>query len=164
MRLLQRQNGAASARWITPSRPALPMPLPGSVLPHVVVTSVDRDDLTDGGAYAFCPGDPWPFRARNPESTIEVRLPTSCARRGRSRPSSRRGPMCSTTTWRPCPLLYLTVRPGARYFASLRLLQRGEGNKFRTYSLNRELCSGSVKSAMKCFKSWMIYASRRSTS
>ena len=70
-------------------------------LRHVVVTSVDRDDLDDGGGGAFrCrhPRDPgaMPDRRRS-----RCSRPIFCARRARSRWWSRRGPTCSTTTSKP---------------------------------------------------------------
>ena len=90
---------------------------------HVVVTSVDRDDLDDGGAGHFA-ATIAAIRARAPadDRGADARLPAQ-GRRGRD---GGRGasPTSSTTTSRPCPSKYLTVRPGARYFASLRLLQQ----------------------------------------
>ena len=70
-------------------------------LNHVVVTSVDRDDLADGGAQHFADVIR-AIRTATPGTTIEVLTPTSCARTARSRSWLRRGPTCSTTISRPC--------------------------------------------------------------
>ena len=70
-------------------------------LAHVVVTSVDRDDLDDGGAGHFA-RTITAIRAAAPSTTIEVLTPIFCARRGRSKPSSRPGQTSSTTISKPC--------------------------------------------------------------
>ena len=71
-------------------------------LAHIVVTSVDRDDLDDGGAGHFARTIA-AIRAAAPDTTIEVLVPDFLqARTARSRPSSRRGPTCSTTISKPC--------------------------------------------------------------
>ena len=78
-------------------------------LKHVVITSVDRDDLDDGGAEHFAQTIR-AIRHRSPGSTIEVLTPDFL----KAKPGALE----------TVPGLYPTVRPGARYFASLRLLQR----------------------------------------
>ena len=70
-------------------------------LRHAVITSVDRDDLPDLGASAFV-GVIREIRRQAPECQIEVLTPISRARRCRSRASSRRDRMSSTTTSRSC--------------------------------------------------------------
>ena len=93
-------------------------------LAHVVVTSVDRDDLADGGARHFA-DTIRAIRARCPhdhDRGADARI--SCARTARSRSWSRRRPDVFNHNLETVPSHYLTVRPGARYFHSLRLLQR----------------------------------------
>ena len=93
-------------------------------LSHVVVTSVDRDDLADGGAAHFAQDHPRdPRRAARPPRSKSSR-PTSCARTARSNWWSRRSPTCSTTISKPCRRAISAFGPGARYFHSIRLLQR----------------------------------------
>jgi lipoic acid synthetase len=86
-------------------------------LKHVVVTSVDRDDLEDGGADHFAQTIR-AIRHRAPGTTIEVLVPDflKCAPRAR--------PDVFNHNLETVPGLYPEVRPGARYFHSLRLLQR----------------------------------------
>jgi len=95
-------------------------------LKHVVITSVDRDDLPDGGAAHYA-ATIRAVRQRLPEATIEVLTPDF----------QRKPADCLDTVMaaRPdifnhnletVPRLYRSVRPGARYFTSLRLLQRAK--------------------------------------
>ncbi len=92
-------------------------------LTHIVVTSVDRDDLPDGGARQFVRVIE-ALRRTTPATTIEILTPISATSpKARSRRSSRRAPMSTITISRRCPRLYPTIRPGARYYASLRLLE-----------------------------------------
>ncbi len=69
-------------------------------LHHVVITSVDRDDLDDGGADHFA-RTIRAIRAASPETTIEILTPDFQKKKGRSRPSSNPSPTCSITTWKP---------------------------------------------------------------
>src|SRR6476660_7995927 len=94
-------------------------------LAHVVVTSVDRDDLTDGGATHFAQIIR-AVRARNPEVTIEVLTPDFLRKEGAIKTVIAARPDVFNHNLETVPSLYLTVRPGARYFASLRLLQRAK--------------------------------------
>jgi lipoic acid synthetase len=94
-------------------------------LAHVVVTSVDRDDLTDGGATHFAQVIR-AVRARNPEVTIEVLTPDFLRKAGAIETVIAARPDVFNHNLETVPSLYLTVRPGARYFASLRLLQRAK--------------------------------------
>ncbi|MFN0114983.1 MAG: lipoyl synthase [Paracoccaceae bacterium] len=93
-------------------------------LAHVVVTSVDRDDLTDGGAEHFAQTIR-AIRHRAPAATIEVLVPDFL----RCGPEALEavvaaGPDVFNHNLETVPGLYPEVRPGARYFHSLRLLQR----------------------------------------
>jgi lipoic acid synthetase len=92
-------------------------------LSHVVVTSVDRDDLDDGGAGHFV-ATIRAIRARRPTTTIEVLTPDFLRKDGAVEAVVAARPDVFNHNLETVPSLYLTVRPGARYFASLRLLQR----------------------------------------
>lgn len=93
-------------------------------LKHVVITSVDRDDLEDGGAEHFAQTIR-AVRHRSPETTIEILTPDFL----KCDPSVlevvvEARPDVFNHNLETVPGLYPTVRPGARYFHSLRLLQR----------------------------------------
>ena len=92
-------------------------------LGHVVVTSVDRDDLTDGGAGHFA-AVIRAIRAQSPATTIEVLTPDFLRKEGAVETVVQAGPDVFNHNLETVPSLYLTVRPGARYFHSVRLLQR----------------------------------------
>jgi lipoic acid synthetase len=92
-------------------------------LAHIVVTSVDRDDLDDGGAEHFAKTIT-AIRARCPGTTIEVLTPDFLRKDGAVEQVVAARPDVFNHNLETVPSLYLTVRPGARYFASLRLLQR----------------------------------------
>jgi len=92
-------------------------------LAHVVVTSVDRDDLADGGAGHFAQTIR-AIRARTPATTIEVLTPDFLRKDGAVETVAAAGPDIYNHNLETVPRLYLEIRPGARYFASLRLLQR----------------------------------------
>src|SRR5215212_4158239 len=92
-------------------------------LAHIVVTSVDRDDLADGGAYHFAQTIR-AIRARCPSTTIEVLTPDFLRKNGAVEQVVAARPDVFNHNLETVPSLYLTVRPGARYFASLRLLQQ----------------------------------------
>lgn len=93
-------------------------------LSHVVVTSVDRDDLEDGGAEHFAQTIR-AIRRRAPGTTIEVLTPDflKCAPSALETVVEAR-PDVFNHNLETVPGLYPEVRPGARYFHSLRLLQR----------------------------------------
>jgi lipoic acid synthetase len=93
-------------------------------LNHVVVTSVDRDDLDDGGAEHFAQTIR-AIRHRAPGTTIEVLTPDflKCGPEALETVIAAR-PDVFNHNLETVPGLYLEVRPGARYFHSLRLLQR----------------------------------------
>ena len=92
-------------------------------LAHVVITSVDRDDLDDGGAEHFAQTIR-AIRARTPSTTIEVLTPDFLRKDGAVETVVAAGPDIYNHNLETVPGLYLKIRPGARYFASLRLLQR----------------------------------------
>jgi lipoic acid synthetase len=92
-------------------------------LEHVVVTSVDRDDLADGGAGQFVRTIK-AIRAAAPNTTIEVLTPDFLRKEGAIEAVVEARPDVYNHNLETVPRLYPTIRPGARYFASLRLLQR----------------------------------------
>ncbi len=92
-------------------------------LEHIVVTSVDRDDLPDGGASQFVKVIE-ALRRNTPNTTIEILTPDF---RNKMRPAveaiCEAGPDVYNHNLETVPRLYPTIRPGARYYASLRLLE-----------------------------------------
>ncbi len=92
-------------------------------LAHVVVTSVDRDDLDDGGARHFADTIA-AIRRASPGTTIEVLTPDFLRKDGALEIVVEARPDVFNHNLETVPSLYLTVRPGARYFHSIRLLQR----------------------------------------
>ena len=91
-------------------------------LNHVVITSVDRDDLADGGAEHFAQVIR-AIRAATPATTIEVLTPDFLRKDGAAATVVAARPDVFNHNLETVPSKYLTVRPGARYFTSLRLLQ-----------------------------------------
>jgi lipoic acid synthetase len=92
-------------------------------LKHVVVTSVDRDDLADGGAEHFA-RTIRAIRAASPGTTVEVLTPDFLRKDGAIETVVAARPDVFNHNLETVPSLYLTVRPGARYFHSLKLLSR----------------------------------------
>jgi lipoic acid synthetase len=92
-------------------------------LAHIVVTSVDRDDLADGGAGHFA-ATIRAIRAGCPSTTIEVLTPDFLRKDGALEAVVAAQPDVFNHNLETVPSKYLTVRPGARYFHSIRLLQR----------------------------------------
>src|SRR6202040_2276690 len=90
-------------------------------LRHVVVTSVDRDDLSDGGAGHFA-ATIAAIRAAAPSTTIEVLTPDFLRKPGAMEIVADASPDVFNHNLETVPRLYPSIRPGARYFASLRLL------------------------------------------
>src|SRR5580692_2322472 len=90
-------------------------------LAHIVVTSVDRDDLDDGGAEHFARTIA-AIRAAAPATTIEVLVPDFLRKDGAIETVVAARPDVVNHNLETVPRLYAEVRPGARYFASLRLL------------------------------------------
>ena len=91
-------------------------------LEHVVITSVDRDDLDDGGAQHFVEVIE-AIRASSPNTTIEILTPDFKNKIGAGTKVARAKPDVFNHNLETVPNLYLTIRPGSRYFNSLRLLQ-----------------------------------------
>jgi lipoyl synthase len=94
-------------------------------LEHVVVTSVDRDDLDDGGAEHFAQTIR-AIRAASPATTVEVLTPDFLRKPGALEVVIEAKPDVFNHNLETVPRLYLKIRPGARYFASLRLLQQAK--------------------------------------
>lgn len=92
-------------------------------LNHVVITSVDRDDLADGGAEHFFQTIR-AIRAAAPLTTIEILTPDFLRKPGALERVVEAKPDVFNHNLETVPSKYLTVRPGARYFHSIRLLQR----------------------------------------
>ncbi len=90
-------------------------------LAHVVITSVDRDDLADGGA-AHIAATVRAIRERNPATTIEILTPDFLRKKGAVETVMSAPPDVFNHNLETVPRLYLTIRPGARYYVSLRLL------------------------------------------
>jgi len=90
-------------------------------LRHVVITSVDRDDLRDGGARHFARTIA-AIRAAAPETTIEILTPDFLRKDGALEVVVEARPDVFNHNLETVPRLYPTIRPGARYFHSLRLL------------------------------------------
>lgn len=94
-------------------------------LKHVVVTSVDRDDLADGGAKVFA-DTITAIRAASAETTVEVLTPDFRGKAGAIETVMAARPDVFNHNLETVPRLYLGIRPGARYYASLRLLERAK--------------------------------------
>ncbi len=90
-------------------------------LHHIVVTSVDRDDLPDGGANHFAETIQ-AIRQYAPHTTIEVLTPDFLRKKGAIEIVVKARPDVYNHNLETVPRLYADVRPGARYFHSLRLL------------------------------------------
>jgi lipoic acid synthetase len=92
-------------------------------LSHVVITSVDRDDLDDGGAQHFADVIN-ALRAATPQTTIEILTPDFLRKDGALEIVVAAKPDVFNHNLETVASNYLTVRPGARYFHSIRLLQQ----------------------------------------
>ncbi len=92
-------------------------------LKHIVITSVDRDDLLDGGADQFvkCIEK---IRVASPQTTIEILTPDFLRKEGALEKVVKAKPDVFNHNIETVPGLYTTIRPGARYFHSLLLLKR----------------------------------------
>lgn len=104
---------------LEPSRVAMTVQKMG--LKHVVITSVDRDDLKDGGAAHFV-ATIEQLRKRAPEVTIEILTPDFKGKLGAVAKVAAAKPDVFNHNLETIPRLYPTIRPGARYFTSLQLL------------------------------------------
>ncbi|OJU22692.1 MAG: lipoyl synthase, partial [Alphaproteobacteria bacterium 64-6] len=94
-------------------------------LNHVVITSVDRDDLPDGGAQHFAEVIGW-IRKLAPNTTVEVLTPDFLRKDGALEVVIEARPDVFNHNLETVPGLYPSIRPGARYFHSLRILQRAK--------------------------------------
>jgi len=92
-------------------------------LSHVVITSVDRDDLADGGAAHFAEVVR-AIRLAAPQATIEILTPDFLRKGHAADIVIDARPDVFNHNLETVPRLYLTIRPGSRYYASLRLLER----------------------------------------
>ena len=94
-------------------------------LKHVVITSVDRDDLADGGAEQFIKviGE---IRRLSPATSIEILTPDFKDKPGAGESVAKAGPDVFNHNLETVPRLYPTIRPGARYFTSLDLLSKAK--------------------------------------
>ncbi len=110
-----------------PLDPAEPQSVADAVaklgLNHIVITSVDRDDLADGGAQHFADVIK-AIRTSSPSTTIEILTPDFLRKDGALEVVVEAKPDVFNHNLETVPSLYLNVRPGARYFHSLRLLQQ----------------------------------------
>ena len=92
-------------------------------LKHVVITSVDRDDLDDGGAQHFA-DTIREIRAQSPTTTIEVLTPDFLRKEGAVEIVVAARPDVFNHNMETVPRLYPSIRPGARYFHSLAVLHK----------------------------------------
>jgi lipoyl synthase len=94
-------------------------------LRHIVITSVDRDDLADGGASQFvkCIEE---IRSRSDSMTIEVLTPDFMRKDGALRAVVEARPDVLNHNLETVPRLYQAIRPGARYFHSLKILDQAK--------------------------------------
>ncbi len=103
-------------------------------LKHVVITSVDRDDLPDGGAAHFA-ATVGAIRAAAPRATIEILTPDFLRKPvAAAEAVIDSGPDVFNHNLETTPRLYLSIRPGARYYHSLRLLERVKERKPRMFT------------------------------
>lgn len=94
-------------------------------LKHVVITSVDRDDLADGGAEHFVKTIE-AIRFKSPNTTVEILTPDFKNKAGAVEIVAKARPDVFNHNLETVPRLYPTVRPGARYFTSLRVLEQAK--------------------------------------
>jgi lipoic acid synthetase len=94
-------------------------------LAHVVITSVDRDDLADGGAGHFARVIN-AVHAESPLTSVEVLTPDFLRKDGAIETVMAARPEVFNHNLETVPRLYLNIRPGARYYVSLRLLERAK--------------------------------------
>ncbi len=118
-------------------------------LTHVVITSVDRDDLADGGAQHFAEVIQ-AIREATPATTIEILTPDFLRKEGALEIVVKARPDVFNHNLETVPSKYLKVRPGARYFHSIRLLQRVK-ELDQPFSPSPALWLALAKSGMKSF-------------
>ena len=102
-------------------------------LRHVVITSVDRDDLPDGGSAHFKEVVDI-TRKKNPNTTIEVLTPDFLRKGDSYKIILSANPDVFNHNIETVPRLYVKVRPGARYFASLELLKNAKKNNKKVFT------------------------------
>ena len=102
-------------------------------LKHVVITSVDRDDLDDGGSNHFYEVINQ-TRKTNPTTTIEVLTPDFLRKGDAYKKVLEANPDVFNHNIETVPSLYLKVRPGSRYFASLELLKNAKKNNKKVFT------------------------------
>ena len=102
-------------------------------LRHVVITSVDRDDLPDGGSNHFKEVILM-TRKKNPNTTIEVLTPDFLRKGNSYKIILESNPDVFNHNIETVPRLYVKVRPGARYFASLELLKNAKLNNKKVFT------------------------------
>jgi len=102
-------------------------------LKHVVITSVDRDDLNDGGSNHFYEVINQ-TRKTNPDTTIEVLTPDFLRKGDAYKKVLEANPDVFNHNIETVPSLYLKVRPGSRYFASLELLKNAKKNNKKVFT------------------------------
>ena len=102
-------------------------------LRHVVITSVDRDDLSDGGSNHFKKVVET-TRRKNPNTTIEVLTPDFLRKGDAYKKLLEADLDVFNHNIETVPRLYLKVRPGARYFASLDLLKNAKKNNSKVFT------------------------------
>ena len=95
---------------------------------HVVITSVDRDDLEDGGAAHFAETIR-AIRAPTPETTIEILTPDFLRKPGAVETVVAARPDVFNHNLETVPRLYRSVRPGARYFTLAAAAGAGQGDR-----------------------------------
>jgi len=102
-------------------------------LNHVVITSVDRDDLKDGGANHF-KEVVLAIKKNNPHTTVEVLTPDFLRKGNAFEKVLEASPDVFNHNIETVPSLYLTVRPGSRYFASIKLLESAKKIKPKVFT------------------------------
>jgi len=102
-------------------------------LRHVVITSVDRDDLDDGGSNHFKKVVET-TRKKNPSTTIEVLTPDFLRKGDSYKKILEANPDVFNHNIETVPSLYVKVRPGARYFASLELLKNAKKDNYKIFT------------------------------
>ena len=102
-------------------------------LKHVVITSVDRDDLTDGGSNHFYDVIT-ATRKKNPNTSIEVLTPDFLRKGDAYKKVLEADPDVFNHNIETVPRLYTKVRPGARYFASLELLKNAKNCNHKVFT------------------------------
>ena len=102
-------------------------------LSHVVITSVDRDDLDDGGASHFA-NVVKAIKLTNPYTTVEILTPDFLRKKDSYKIVVNSNPDVFNHNLETVPSLYLKVRPGSRYFQSLNLLSNVKLNNSKIFT------------------------------